>query len=147
MSVSLLVTGCATQKRSPSGDVGAQGLHANDTGTGVMDKKPVAQQQQEQTQALIADGTYEDVVSYAFHAGVNEMDVKVTVKDDVITEASVAPVGQVDPVSQRYIAAVDQALPGLVVGKRVEEVDIPHRVSGSSLTTAAFKRYLEGLHS
>ena len=52
-----------------------------------------------------------------------------------------------DHTSQNYINAFNNALPDLVIGKKITEINIPHTVSGSSLTSAAFKNQLENLMS
>ena len=71
--------------------------------------------------------------------------ISVTIKDDIVTEASLVGINP-NPVSRRYQQAVNDALPDLVIGKRIDEISIPKHISGSSLTTAVLKTYLEGLY-
>lgn len=93
----------------------------------------------------VADGEYSEDVTYAYHSGQETVKIQVTVKDDVITEASVAPDENAANVSIKIIGNFNNALPELVVGKKITELEIPKNVAGSSLTTAAFKGYLEKL--
>lgn len=95
--------------------------------------------------AAVADGTYSDKLTYAYHAGEETVDVEVSVKDDVITSASVKPGPKAVNMSIKIINKFNAALPELVVGKKIDKLDIPKNVAGSSLTTAAFKEYLQKL--
>ncbi len=104
----------------------------------------------QQTIALaVADGTYTKDVTYTYHPGTpmqgNEVvTISVTVKDDVVTAASVKANNPVR-MSVRYIEGLNAALPDLVVGKKITELNLPNQIAGSSLTTAAFKQYVNGL--
>jgi uncharacterized protein with FMN-binding domain len=95
--------------------------------------------------AAVADGTYTDDVTYNYHSGTETVKVSVTVKDDVITAASVIASDQAVPMSRRIIGNFNNALPDLVVGKKIDKLNIPTNVAGSSLTTAAFKGYIDNL--
>jgi len=95
----------------------------------------------------VPNGMHEAQESYAFHAGVNKIDISVGTENAVIENISVTAVGNVDPMSARFISAVDAALPNLVVGKRIDQVNLPTQVSGSSLTTAAVNSYLHSLYA
>lgn len=106
--------------------------------------KTGTEQIEEAIELAVANGTYEDQLTYAYHSGTETVDVRVTVQDDVITEATVTS-DTTTPTSKRLIEGVNAALPELVVGKKITEVEIPANVAGSSLTTAAFKGYLENL--
>lgn len=113
----------------------------NDTLTTAINK--TGYEQTNETIALaIADGTYTDNVVYAYHSGNTTVGFTVTVENDVITTASAVPVNA-DPVSTSIIGNFNSALPELVVGKKISELSIPVNVAGSSLTTAAFKGYIE----
>ena len=95
----------------------------------------------------VPNGIHEAQEQYAFHAGVNTIDIKVGTKDAVVQNISVAAVGNVDRTSAYYIQAVDAALPDLVVGKRIDQINLPRQVSGSSLTTASVNDYLHSLYA
>ena len=102
-----------------------------------------AQQQHEQTLAsVVPDGTYTNNVSYRYHSGTEVVTISVTLKNETITAISVTG-NNPNFMSARYISAVNAALPDLVAGKRIDQLSIPQQVSGSSLTSAAVRQYLE----
>jgi len=98
----------------------------------------------QQTIALaVADGTYSKIVTYQYHSGSDDVNVSISVKDDIVTAASVSPAAQLDNVSMKIIGNYNAALPKLVVGKKITELNLPKNVAGSSLTNAAFKHYVD----
>ena len=94
----------------------------------------------------VPNGVHEAQKQYAFHAGVNTVDISVGTQNDVIENISVNAVGNVDPMSARIIENFASALPDLVVGKKIEDVNLPRNVAGSSLTTATVNDYLHSLY-
>ena len=109
------------------------------------DSKPETQKIEESLIRLVPNGMYEKNLTYSYHSGNETIDVRVLLKDDVITQASIETVGNAHNVSRKFINGVNAALPDLVIGKKINELDIPKQISGSSLTTAAFKEYLDSL--
>lgn len=102
-----------------------------------------------QTVAAVADGIYERQARYTYHKGlstegVETVDFKVTVKGDVITGVSVTAENPV-PISKKIIGSFSDALPGLVVGKKITEVKMAKNVAGSSLTSAAFQLHIDDI--
>lgn len=96
-----------------------------------------------QTIALaVADGTYSKIVAYKYHSGSNDVNVSISVKDGLVTAASVTPAAQLDNVSMKIVGNFNAALPTLVVGKKITGLNLPKNVAGSSLTTAAFQQYV-----
>lgn len=95
--------------------------------------------------AAVADGTYNTQSTYAYHSGTETVAISLSVANDVVTNASVTPSDQANPMSRRIIDNFNAALPDLVVGKKIDQLNIPHNVAGSSLTTAAFKAYVDQL--
>ena len=95
--------------------------------------------------AAVADGMYSELVTYAYHSGEETVNITIAVKDGVVTEATVSPSEDAAQMSVRIINNFNDALPELVVGKRIDQLDIPKNVAGSSLTTAAFKGYVQKL--
>ncbi|NUN11358.1 hypothetical protein HUU53_01805 [Candidatus Micrarchaeota archaeon] len=145
MFFGVLLYGCLENTPSTESNSGSQL-----TGNVIADTKTGHDKIQETIQTAIADGTYESKVSYTYHAGTEkegqeEVDVSITVENDVITAASATPSDNAHVISKGIITKFNNALPELVVGKKITELDIPHNVAGSSLTTAAFKAYVEGL--
>jgi len=110
----------------------------------ISDNKTAYDKNQTVIAQLIADGTYVNDISYRYPRGTNTVTVDITVKNDTITAASVAG-NNVDMMSARYISNFNSALPDLVVGKKINELSIPRNVAGSSLTSAAFAQYVNGL--
>lgn len=131
----LLLAGCAQQ-----GSSSKSGTKYN-----VTEKVKSPQEQHNETLAhVVADGVYNTQETYRYHAGTETVNISVTVKDDIITAASVVG-NHPNMMSKRYIDGLNGALPDLVVGKRIDEIVIPHNVAGSSLTTAVFRQYVESL--
>ncbi len=106
------------------------------------DSKNSTEKVQESVSQAIADGTYIDNAFYQSPGGRDMVEFSISVKDDVITSASVVA-KDADETSEMYIEKVNNALPNLVVGKKIDTLDIPRNVAGSSLTIAAFKAYVE----
>jgi len=154
ISLSVLITGCTSQNHnganvppvsSNTAGAGVSGTSGGSSSVGIIgDKNSETQKTQNNIARAIADGTYDDNVAYLTHVGLETFDMKVVTKDNVVTEASITPVSA-DRVSQRYMGAVNAALPNLVIGKNINDVVIPHTVSGSSLTSVAFKQHLDEL--
>ena len=159
-TLSLLITGCSSQQPaapSPIPQVPTSAGNLENTGTTptpTVEKnvsldygnKSEVQKTQDQIAQFIADGAYDDQVTYAYHSGVTTVDIKVTTRNDVVIEASVTGINA-DRTSEKYITAFNGALPNLVIGKKINEIQIPHTVSGSSLTSAAFAQHLQDLTS
>jgi len=157
IAISLIVAGCTTQHATPTNSntnpinsnapnnspIDAS-VNAHPVDIAVNNTKPAQIQQQELLANVIADGTYKDNVTYQYHSGSELIEIDITVQNDTITDASIIPHNP-NPVSARYIAGVNAALPELVIGKKIDQLNIPHQVSGSSLTTAAFKQQIADL--
>lgn len=94
--------------------------------------------------AAVKDGNYKTEVTYAYHKGVTTVDINITVKDGTVTDASVTPVNA-DPMSTRIVGGFNGALPDVVIGKKIADIHLSGNVAGSSLTSAAFQQYVDGL--
>jgi uncharacterized protein with FMN-binding domain len=81
---------------------------------------------------MYKDGSYTAVGNYNSPGGAEEIGVNVTVKGDVITDASVE-VKATRPASKNWQTVVSKNIKSLVVGKKLNEV-VLDKVSGSSLT-------------
>lgn len=92
------------------------------------------------TTATYKDGTYESSGSYMSPAGDEDIDVSVTVANDVVTAVRVTPQAT-DSESQRYQGKFADGISSLVVGKKLSEVSI-NKVNGSSLTGTGFNSAL-----
>jgi uncharacterized protein with FMN-binding domain len=94
------------------------------------DTTPVA------TASSYKDGTYTKVGEYSAPSGQEKMGVTVTIKGGVITAASLEHMA-VSPISANFQTKFEGGYKTLVVGKRVDEVQLD-KVSGSSLTPKGF---------
>lgn len=154
ISLSVLITGCTSQNHNGTntpavsgntGGAGVSGASGGSSSVGIVgDKNTETQKTQNNIARAIADGTYNDQVTYYTHVGLETFEMKVVTKDNIVTDASITPVSA-DMMSQRYMGAVNAALPDIVIGKNINDVVIPHTVSGSSLTSAAFRQHLDEL--
>jgi hypothetical protein len=94
--------------------------------------------------AAIADGTYAEDSTYNYHSGNETVTFTVTIKDDKIAEVTATPHNPA-PMSAKMIAGFNGGIMDIVRGKKIEDINIPKNIGGSSLTTAAFKGYLNKL--
>ncbi|MBS3135843.1 hypothetical protein J4401_02690 [Candidatus Woesearchaeota archaeon] len=158
MSFSVFIAGCSSQPEviKVGGDVITGQAVSEDSSTQTdnsavvedenksKDKKPEQQVMQESLSKVIADGTYTNKATYQYHSGNETIEIKVSVKDDIVTGASVTGINP-HKVSAKFISGVNAELPNLVVGKKINEINLPKQISGSSLTTAAFKKQIDDL--
>ncbi len=144
----IILAGCLGSQATGTPAAGAAitpapGLAATIT-PATTDTKTGADKVNASIQAAVADGTYTNIVSYAYHSGVDNVNISVTVQKGIITAASVTGI-DTDPMSTRIIGNFNNALPSLVVGQPISQINLPHNVAGSSLTSAAFQQYVNGL--
>jgi hypothetical protein len=138
-----IFAGCASQQGTPANEPPGAKIAKNvSLGT---DPQTSYNKTQQAIAAAVADGNYASNVTYAYHSGNETVEIKVTVKGDVITAASVTAQGKTAPISAKIIGNFNDALPDLVVGKKITELNMPKNVAGSSLTNAAFQQYVAGL--
>lgn len=145
---SMLVIGCtqsqgAAPKEQPGGSTVAV---ANKVNSMMADTKTAYEKNQVAIAKAIADGTYTGNETYAYHSGNETVTFSVTVEGGIVKNATVTPHNP-NMMSARIIGNFGRALPDLVAGKRIDQLSIPKNVAGNSLTTAAFKQYIEGLAS
>lgn len=93
-----------------------------------------------------ADGEYSSTGSYIPPSGTSEdVDVKLTLKDNVVTELEVET-SQKNPTSKQYQREFTSNVQDQVVGKKLDELDV-QKVAGSSLTSQGFNRALDAIRS
>lgn len=93
-----------------------------------------------------ADGEYSGTGSYIPPSGTSEdVDVKLTLKDNVVTELEVET-SQKNPTSKQYQREFTSNVQDQVVGKKLDELDV-QKVAGSSLTSQGFNRALDAIRS
>ena len=92
------------------------------------------------------DGEYSGTGSYIPPSGTSEdVDVKLTLKDNVVTELDVETSGK-NPTSKQYQREFTSNVQEQVVGKSLDELDVD-KVAGSSLTSQGFNRALDAIRS
>lgn len=82
-------------------------------------------------------------MTYATPAGNDPVEFSVTLTDDVITKASITPKAINDASKTRQEAF--KAELQTIVGKKVSDLDGITAIGGSSLTTGAFKRFVQAM--
>ncbi len=85
---------------------------------------------------MFKDGSYSAIGTYNSPAGAEDIGVNVTVKEDVITDATVE-VKATNPASKNWQTTVSKNIKSVVVGKKLNDV-VLDKVSGSSLTPKAW---------
>ncbi len=156
-----LLSSCTTQRNNSSGSA-IDSADMEDSGSSddieesgqindvkkvdvdVADKKNQTEKTQDMIAQFVADGTYKEELTYNYHSAPEHVSVTLTVKGDVITDASVVGVNS-NKMSLKYIGGFNAALPEMVVGKKIHELNLPKQVGGSSLTNAAFQLYVKDL--
>ncbi|HLC95930.1 MAG TPA: hypothetical protein VJH97_01240 [Candidatus Nanoarchaeia archaeon] len=103
-----------------------------------------ADKQDEQLEQLIADGQYKEVIQYTTPGGPENLEIDIVVKDDAVESVALKGIKPKE-ISLKMQTAVNTALQDLVVGKNVADIDLPDHISGSSLTSVAFKNHLQDL--
>ncbi|MEM4261972.1 MAG: hypothetical protein QXI10_03340 [Candidatus Diapherotrites archaeon] len=110
--------------------------------------KPGEEQVKEQVKT-IADGIYDLKATYAYpkgeeKKGTNNIGIIIELENEVVKKAEIIPVNEPDQISKNFITSVNKALPELMVGKKITELNLPDQISGSSLTAGALKASIEG---
>lgn len=143
MSLSMVLSACSqAQSTATNEPVSPQG-----TGDGLdmRDVRSQDEQNEELLESLLEDGTYIDERTYRYHSGTETISVRVSVENDVVTDISIESVGSTHPTSQNFINGVNAGLPELTIGKRIDQIELPPRISGSSLTTASVQEFFDEL--
>ena len=83
-----------------------------------------------------ADGTYTESGDYTAPSGPESVEVTVTLADNVITDVEVVG-SATDPQAKLHQSQFIDGIPGLVVGKNIDEISVD-KVGGSSLTSGGF---------
>lgn len=97
------------------------------------------------TTSLYKDGTYTATGSYMSPGGSDQIAVTVTLKNDIITDASVTPKPG-DNTSARYENIFATNYKQYVVGKDITTLKLT-KVSGSSLTSAGFNAAIKQIEA
>lgn len=93
--------------------------------------------------AAYKDGEYSAAGTYTSPAGAEEIGVKITLKDNIVTDADVE-VKATNPKSKYMQDAFAKGYKEMVIGKNINEIKL-EKVSGSSLTPMGFNTALEAI--
>lgn len=95
----------------------------------------------EESMGMYKNGSYESNGAYTSPGGAEQVGVKLTLKDDVITEVEFMQMAE-RPASVRFQKQFAEGYKDMVVGKKIDEVQLT-KVSGSSLTPKGFMDALQ----
>lgn len=112
-------------------------------GNGKKEMKPIPSTEPKNTmvQASYKDGIYTQVGDYTSPGGAEQIDVKLTLKNGLVTEAEVTPKAE-RPYSVKWQGVFAANFKTLVVGKNIKDLNLG-KVSGSSLTPKGFNDAVE----
>lgn len=102
--------------------------------------------QEEELKQLIADGVYSYEISFRQPDGIDYINLNFEVENGVVSSFEVEDV-KVDRESRRYNRNFNDGVQDLVIGKKVEDINLPYKVSGASLTTRAVSEKLDEIKS
>ncbi|MEM2131140.1 MAG: hypothetical protein QXR96_01325 [Candidatus Woesearchaeota archaeon] len=110
-------------------------------------KTKTSSQETEETLAnVLPDGVYSVERQYTQPEGKDTIKITFELKQDKIVKAEIKAI-KAHETSLGYINKVNKALPDLVVGKNLKDINLPDKISGASLTTPVVKNYLKELQS
>jgi major membrane immunogen (membrane-anchored lipoprotein) len=107
--------------------------------------KSVEERQLETLNQLVQDGAYIEDVTYITPGGEEELEILFQIADDVIEKIEFSLSESANPISIKKAEDSQKALKELLIGKNINEVEIPSSIAGSSLTTTAFKKHVTDL--
>ena len=111
------------------------------TATGTME---VSTGETNQIDTTVAPVSRNETVTYATPAGNDAVEFSVTITDGVITQASATPKANND-ISKKMQTGFSADVSSKVVGKKVSDLDTMSAIGGASLTTGAFKRFVQAM--
>lgn len=106
------------------------------------DEKATEEETVADSSVMYTDGTYDAVGTYTSPAGEEEIDVSLTIEDNVIVDVVVTS----DPsnaTTKNYQSKFKEGVAGVVVGQKIDEVAFEGNINGSSLTPQGFLNALE----
>jgi hypothetical protein len=147
VSLSVALAGCATDSGASSADAEtvapSTAATSAPSGTSSSTASPSATADAGGSTggSTYTDGDYEATGNYISPNGKEEIDVSVTLADDVITAVTVTPEAT-NPTAIQYQTQFADGIAKVVVGKDIDEIDVS-RVAGSSLTSGGFNEAIE----
>lgn len=97
-----------------------------------------------ETSSMYTDGTYYHVGTYNSPAGPEEVGVRLTVKDDIVTAVSIEALSS-NSTSETFQEKFGGGISSLVNGVNLSEIENVSVVNGSSLTGTGFNKALAAI--
>ena len=150
LSISVALAGCATDSSAtPESEATTPSSAAASTPSAGATSSPSDAASDDvaagSSSSTYKDGTYEATGNYTSPNGQEEIDVSITLADDVITAVTVTPEAT-NPNSVNYQGQFADGIAEVVVGKDIDEISVS-RVAGSSLTSGGFNEAVETIKS
>jgi uncharacterized protein with FMN-binding domain len=113
------------------------------SGNGKKEMKTTPSTEKKSTMEQISykDGEYTQEGAYTSPGGAEQIDVKLTIKNGLVTEAEVTPKAE-RPYSVKWQGVFKENFKPLVVGKNIKDLNLG-KVAGSSLTPKGFNDAIE----
>lgn len=115
----------------------------SDTGTEVANDAPVAEGTTTATGSNYTDGTYTETGDYLSPDDAEQVEVTLTLSNNVITDVTVVGFGK-SPNSKQFQGEFINGIAAEVVGKNIDELSVD-KVAGSSLTSGGFNDAVEAI--
>ena len=87
------------------------------------------------------DGFFQATAEYISPGGRNKISVELVLENDVVESYEIKPI-VADPISMSYIGLFESGIEEHVVGKDLDDIQVPRKINGSSLTSSAFESAL-----
>lgn len=113
---------------------------SNESSSAISDEATDTQQSSEENTEH-SNGSFTKVGSYQSPGGTEEIEVTVTLQDDVVTDATVISRAE-NPNSKAYQSRFIRSYKQYVIGKNIDDIKLD-TVGGSSLTPIGFNEALE----
>ncbi len=113
----------------------------------IREEPTITEQEKVQKTALaLSDGIYTQAQEYSSLGGKENFELTVEVKENIVQSVSLKSL-QATPTAVTLQAKVGKELPALMVGKNIADIQLPSKISGSSLTPPAVQKALQALLS
>jgi len=147
LSLSVALAGCATDTASSSAEAQTVAPTTASTSSAAASSAATDSTTTDSgsSASTYTDGTYEATGTYTSPNGQEEVDVSITLANDVITAVTVTPQAS-NPNSVRYQNEFADGIAAVVVGQDIDEIQVS-RVAGSSLTSGGFNEAVETIKS
>ncbi|USN44730.1 MAG: hypothetical protein H6500_02715 [Candidatus Woesearchaeota archaeon] len=94
---------------------------------------------------MIPDGTYTDTGRFMTPAGENEIEITLSVKDGIIETFEMKGITLNKEASVKYFDQYQEGISSYVIGKPLANLEVPAKISGSSLTSKGVQSALDSI--